>query len=114
LVSTVSAVDTDIAYFIVIGVKEKTNTVASLRRRFVSGIGQFAAYTQFRSNFLKTRMITAKVPPTTTVNRYASQNIHLSFASCDASTASPMSAQPKSAHKQEDAGQDPATDATPE
>lgn len=73
-----------------------------------------SAYPQLWSTFLRTRKITAKVPPTITVNRYASQNIILSFASWRPATASPMSAQPKSAHEQEDAGQDPATDAAPE
>jgi hypothetical protein len=68
-------VDTDIAYFIVIGMKEKTNSVASLRRRFVSGIGQFAAYIQFWSDFLRNRRIITNVPPTITVDKYASQNI---------------------------------------
>ena len=32
---------------------------------------------QLRSTFLRTRKITAKVPPRITVNRYASQNMHL-------------------------------------
>ena len=41
---------------------------------------EYVAYLQLRSTFLKTRRITAKIPPTITVNRYASQNIHLSFA----------------------------------
>ena len=40
---------------------------------------EFVAYPQLRSTFLRTRRITAKVPPTITVNRYASQNIHLPF-----------------------------------
>src|ERR1700722_418878 len=41
---------------------------------------EYVAYLQLRSTFLKTRRITANIPPTITVNRYASQNIHLSFA----------------------------------
>ncbi len=38
-----------------------------------------SVYSELRSTFLRTRRITAKVPPTITVNRYASQNIHLPF-----------------------------------
>jgi hypothetical protein len=64
--------------------EEKTNTVASLRRRFVTEIGQFAAYTQFRSTFLRTRRITENVPPTITVDMYASQNMRLPFYLFDA------------------------------
>jgi hypothetical protein len=75
---------------------------------------EFVAYPQLRSTFLRTRRITAKVPPAITVNRYASQNIHLSFACRMPVVASPMSAQPESAHKQENARQDPARDAAPE
>ena len=75
---------------------------------------EYVAYLQLRSTFLKTRRITAKIPPTITVNRYASQNIHLSFPCWMPVVASPMSAQPESAHKQENAGQDPAGDAAPE
>ena len=75
---------------------------------------EFVAYPQLRSTFLRARRIKVKVPPTSTVNRYASQNIHLSFACWKPVVASPMSAQPESAHKQENAGQDPAGDAAPE
>lgn len=38
----------------------------------------------FGSTFLRARRTTAKVPPTITVNRYASQNIHLSFLAFEA------------------------------
>ena len=75
---------------------------------------EFVAYPQLPSTFLRTRRITAKVPPTITVNRYAIQNIHLSFPCWMPVVASPMSAQPESDHKQENAGQDPAGDAAPE
>jgi hypothetical protein len=98
------------------GVRITNDKLASVQRSAGGRVFdcEFVAYPQFRSTFLRTRRNIAKVSPTITVNRYASQNINLSFECWMPLVASPISAQPESAHKQENAGQDPTADTAPE